>query len=509
MRALLDTNIVIHRENTKVTNLSIGQLFHWLDALHYEKLIHPYTVEELRKYSNKQIQDLYDAKLAAYTQMKSVAQQTQEFVELLNDAPETENAKVDNQLLCELYCNRADILITEDKEMRIKAERLGIGDRVFTINGFITKATSENPELIEYKALSVRKEHFGDIEVGNPFFDTFRDAYTKFDIWFSKKCDEEAYVCRNDKKEILGFLYLKTEDEKENYSDIIPAFEPMRRLKIGSFKVEASGFRLGERFIKIIFDNAIERNLNEIYVTLFIDRPELKALYDLLIRWGFYKHGIKITEGREETVLKKSLNVYSDAYTPKENFPNLKYSQQKFFLPIEAKYHTPLLPDSKLATENEVDFLGEQAHKYALQKVYISFSYKRNMRPGDLLVLYRKGTTEGRKGFESVVSTIGVIDEVKYDFIDKQEFLKYCENRTVFTPAELEKFWETKRTSLLVIKFIFVKSLNKRPNLIYLWDRGIVEQNKGPRPFDLISDDEFDSILQYSNTQIPTMRRDI
>ena len=67
MRALLDTNIVIHRENTKATSYSIGKLFYWLDKLHYEKLIHPYTVSELRKYHNPQMQDLYDAKLSAYS----------------------------------------------------------------------------------------------------------------------------------------------------------------------------------------------------------------------------------------------------------------------------------------------------------------------------------------------------------------------------------------------------------------------------------------------------------
>lgn len=295
MRALLDTNIVIHRENIRATNLSIGQLFHWLDVLHYEKLIHPYTVEELRKYSNEQMQALYDAKLASYTQMKSVAAQTASFIELLNDSPKTDNDRIDNQLLFELYCGRADILITEDRKMRLKAEKLGIADKVFTINAFITKATSENPTLIDYKALSVRKECFGNVDVSNPFFDTFRDAYPDFEKWFSRKCDEEAYICRNDKGGILGFLYLKTEDERENYSDITPVFKPMRRLKVGTFKVEASGFRLGERFIKIIFDNAIERHLNEIYVTLFMDRPELKALYDLLIRWGFDKYGIKRT----------------------------------------------------------------------------------------------------------------------------------------------------------------------------------------------------------------------
>ncbi len=506
MRALLDTNIVIHRENTKATNISIGQLFHWLDALHYEKVIHPYTVAELRKYSDESIQALYDAKLSAYVQMKSVATQTADFAKFLNDIPKTDNDVIDNQLLYEVYCGRVDILITEDRKMRLKAECLGLADKVFTINAFIAKAISDNPALIEYKALSVRKECFGNVDVSNSFFDTFREAYPGFENWFSKKCDEEAYICQNDKGDMLGFLYLKTEDETENYSDITPIFKPMRRLKVGTFKVEASGFRLGERFIKIIFDNAIERRLNEIYVTLFMDRPELKALYDLLLRWGFEEYGTKRTNGKDEIVLIKRLGIYNDAYTPKQNFPNIKYQRQKFFLPIEAKYHTPLLPDSQLKTENEVDFLGEKPHKYALQKVYISFSYKRNMNPGDFLVLYRKGITPGRKGYESVVSTIGVIDEVKYSFNSKEEFLKYCENRTVFTQEELESFWRTRKESLLVIKFIFVKSLNNRLNLIHLWENGIIPQNSGPRPFDMISDNDFDSMLRDSNTQVYVLR---
>ena len=175
-------------------------------------------------------------------------------------------------------------------------------------------------------------------------------------------------------------------------------------------------------------------------------------------------------------------------------------------MPIEAKYHTPLLPDSQLKAENEVDFLGDKPHRYALQKVYISFSYKRDMHPGDFLVLYRKGSTPGRKGYESVVSTIGIIDEVKYNFSSKEEFLKYCENRTVFTPEELDCFWQTKRGSLLVIKFIFVKSLSKRLNLKHFWDNGLIPQNSGPRPFDIMTDNNFDSILRDSNTEIYVLR---
>lgn len=41
MRALLDTNILIHREAAIVKNEDIGQLFNWLDKLHIDKVVHP------------------------------------------------------------------------------------------------------------------------------------------------------------------------------------------------------------------------------------------------------------------------------------------------------------------------------------------------------------------------------------------------------------------------------------------------------------------------------------
>ena len=499
MRALLDTNIIIHRENTKVTNYSIGLLYHWLDRLHYEKMIHPYSVKELRKYHNEQMQDIYDARLSAYSIMHSIAPQTDKFNQLLADTPKTENDLIDNQLLCEVFCGRVDILITEDRRMRIKAEKLGISDKVFTINAFITKASNENPALVEYKALSVKKVYFGDVDVSCSFFDTFRAAYADFNLWFARKSNEEAYLCRDDKNDILGFLYLKTEYGDENYADIIPPFSPKKRLKIGTFKVEASGFRLGERFIKIIFDNAIERKVDEIYVTLFTNRPELLALKDLLERWGFYVHGEKKGQNSNEIVLVKKMNCYQWDKTVQYNFPNLRYEHKKLFLPIEPQYHTRLLPDSIL--RNEIDLLGEEPQRYALQKVYISFSFARNMLPGDYILLYRKGTTPGRKGYESVVSTLGVIQEVKYNFASKEEFFKSCENRSVFSTEELEQFWREKRNKLLVIRFIVVGTFSKKVTLRQLWDENIVCFPNGPRSFDVIDDAEFDTILKKSATE--------
>ena len=134
-----------------------------------KKLIHPYSIAELRKYRNPQMQSLYDAKIDAYTEMRCIAPQTAEFTALLSDTPKTANDQIDNQLLCELYCKRADILITEDRRMRLKADRLGLSERVFTINSFIEKCTNENPDLIDYKVLAVKKELFGNIDVADPF----------------------------------------------------------------------------------------------------------------------------------------------------------------------------------------------------------------------------------------------------------------------------------------------------------------------------------------------------
>lgn len=500
MKALLDTNIIIHRENTQATNYSIGLLFYWLDKMHYDKCIHPLTVIELRKLKNSNMQQLYDAKLGAYIELKTIAPQTTDFMSKLTNLPKTQNDVIDNQLLYEVYSGRTDFLITEDRRMRNKAISLGIEDRVFSINSFVSKMTADNPELMNYKMLSVKKEYFGNIDVTDQFFDSFRSLYSKFDNWFAGKCNEKAYICKNDNNDILGFLYLKTENIDENYSDIAPAFAAKKRLKIGTFKVETSGFRLGERFIKIIFDNALERHVDEIYVTIFEGKSELAALENLLSRWGFYKYGKKIRDGKEETVLVKNIGIYDKGQTPKENFPNIIYNHQKFLVPIIPKFHTTLLPDSKLNTENEIDFLGQYPHRYALQKVYISFSFERNIFPGDIILFYRPGEHEGRKGYESVITTVGIVDEVQYNFSTKDDFFKHCQNRSVFANNELDSFWTKNQARLLVLKFIYVRSLKKKLNLSYLWDQEIVPYPNGPRPFTKITDQQFDMILSDSET---------
>ena len=100
------------------------------------------------------------------------------------------------------------------------------------------------------------------------------------------------------------------------------------------------------------------------------------------------------------------------------------------------------------------------------------------------------------------MTTVGIVENIKYNFKTKDEFLQTCKNRSVFTKDELEMFWSTKRNQLLVISFIFVKSLSHRLTLGYLWDNNIIQAPKGPRPFTRITDTQFNKILKDSNTTI-------
>jgi len=276
-------------------------------------------------------------KLDAYEEMRTIAPIAAEVAKLAAEYDKDENDKVDTALLNEVFQGRVDLLLTEDKKLRHKAEKLNLSHKVLSINAFISYATAENPALVEYKALAVEKKLIGDIDINNEFFNSLKSAYQGFEGWFASKCNEEAYICQDETGRILGFLFLKTETQSENYTDITPSFSPKKRLKVGTFKVDATGFRLGERFIKIIFDNALEQNVDEIYVTLFEDREELATLSNLLIRWGFLHFGHKTSTG--EAVLIKEMKLFNPLLSVKENFPNLLYSKQKFILPIYPQYH--------------------------------------------------------------------------------------------------------------------------------------------------------------------------
>lgn len=169
MRVLLDTNIIIHREASNVVNQDIGFLFKWLDDLHYQKCVHPVTVEEIRKHKDSKTVDTFIIKLSNYHRLKTKAPIHRMVHQVCPKIDKDENDLNDTILLNELLNNRVDIFISEDKQIFHKALILGVYDRVFTIDAFLEKVTAENPKLQTYKVLAVKQELFGQINLDDHF----------------------------------------------------------------------------------------------------------------------------------------------------------------------------------------------------------------------------------------------------------------------------------------------------------------------------------------------------
>ncbi len=497
MRILLDTNILIHREANRVLNEDIGTLFGWFDKLHYEKCIHPLSLAEIQKHKNDEIVNTIKAKIQNYALLKTEAPESQEIETIRDKYDRNENDAIDTSLLKEVFAERVNYLVTEDRKIHQKASDLGISNRVFSIDSFLEKVTAENPTLAEYKTLSVRKEYFGNIDINDNFFDSFRSDYQGFNKWFNSKADETAYICRSDQGQIVAFLYVKVEGEGENYSDINPIFNKKKRLKIGTFKVVSNGYKLGERFLKIIFDNALRNKVDEVYVTLFDKTEEQERLIGLLSDWGFVLFGVKHTPTGDEKVYVKDFNPVPDAEHPKQIYPFIDRKRRYFIVPIYPRYHTELFPDSILNNESPDDFIENQPHRNAIQKVYISRSFYKNLKPGDVIVFYRTGGY-----YRGVVTTIGVVENTIVNIQDENEFISHCRKRSVFTDNDLREHWNYNQTNRpFIVNFLYIYSLPKRPNLRSLIDMGVIRDTSSvPRGFEEITNDQFELILGASNT---------
>lgn len=494
MKALLDTNIIIHREANKIVSQDIGILYRWLDRGQYTKCIHSATIAEVKKNPNKETVDLFLVKLESYEVIDIPSPFQDEVKNVSDQFDTTDNDIVDTVLLNEVFVGRVDILITEDKKIHKKALELGIQDKVFTIDSFLEKTFAEHPELVNYKVLNVLKLKFGKIDLNDTFFDSLKEDYVGFDKWFIKKYDEEAYITINSNNGmLLSFLYLKVEDENENYSNINPQFSSKRRLKIGTFKVISNGFRLGERFMKIIFDNALKNHVQEIYVTVYDKRSEQRRLIDLLEQWGFVLWG---TKGEGELVYVRDFSPQFNIENLKSCFPYISKGRNVYVVPIYPEYHTELLPDSILNTESPKEFIEDFPHRNCINKVYVSRAMEPYPSVGDILVFYRTGGY-----YKSVVTTIGEVLEVKTDFQDENDFILYCRKKSVYPEQALREMWRYSARKPFVVNFLYDYSFPHRINMKELIDLKVLTGiNDAPRGFKPITKEQFEIILKETRS---------
>lgn len=497
MKVLLDTNIVIHRESV-VIDPDIGVLFRWLEKLNYIKCVHPISIKEIEKHKDAKIVQKMKIILENYYILKTQAPLCNNIKNFIDNNDKDDKEKNDSILLNELCCERVDYIITEDRGIHYKASLLKLSHKVFTIDTFLEKVTVENPDFVDYKVLSAKREYFGNINLQDKFFDSLKRDYDDdgFKQWFNKKSDETAYICETDGN-ITAFLYIKKEDETEDYSDIEPVFDKKKRLKIGTFKVESNGLGIGERFLKIIFENAIRQKAEEIYVTMFNKNNDHERLIRLLEEWGFFRWGRKTSEYGKEEVYVRDLRKKIDNNFPKKTYPFFSMSNNIFIVPIRPEWHTELLPDSILRTESFEDYKENKPIRNYISKIYVSHSRERNLKLGDLIIFYRTG---GR--YISIVTTIGIVENVITNIKNEEHFKNLCKKRSVFTDEQLSIEWNRYPSNKpFIVNFLYTYSFPKRPNLERLIELGVISDiTDAPRGFRKINKEDFTKIINETNS---------
>lgn len=308
--------------------------------------------------------------------------------------------------------------------------------------------------------MAIEYQKFSDIDLSNPFFNSLKEDYEEFPEWFKKKKDNHAYIHYSDdeNQEIDGFLYLK--DETEELHDVIPILPEKRRLKVGTFKINAHGTKLGERFLKKIFDIVIAKNYEAAYVTIF---DKHKPLIDLFETYGFIKKAKKNTPNGTEGVYVRDMNFIPNK-SLNFNYPLINTVNKKsYLLSLKPQFHSRLLPDSILKNEN-ASIVTDISETNSIHKVYLAAMKGMNeLVPGDVIVIYRTTDGQGAAEYRSVATSICVIEEYRniHTFSNEIDFLNYTEKYSIFSKQELSYFWNSKKYPH-IIKFSYNIALNKR-----------------------------------------------
>ncbi|MFX1296097.1 MAG: hypothetical protein ACFFD2_14765, partial [Promethearchaeota archaeon] len=398
MRILLDTNIIILRENYKVIQEDLQNLMRVIQKLDYKILLHPKSIEDINRDTDDKRRKITLSKFKTYDTLEISPDPNTDldFLDIIG-SPKTDNDIIDAFLLFAVYRNAVNFLVTEDLGIHRKAKITKLSERVFNVIEALDLFKKELPKVVKLPP-SLHKTTMANLDVNDSIFDSLRKDYPGFNNWYAKKSrtgrEGWAYIRNNGS---LGAVLLYKFEDKIIPSE--PLLERKKRLKIATMKVSYVGHKIGELLLKLSFELAIKNNIPEIYLTHFTKENDF--LVDLIEEYGFTKVSIikrNWTDIPEDVFLKKIEIEKEDIQnlTPieiaKMFYPNFYDGNEvkKYIIPIQPSYFNRLYTDfpGRQTTINE--HMGQFIIEgNTIKKAYLSHSSSKKMNIGDILLFYR------------------------------------------------------------------------------------------------------------------------
>lgn len=465
LRILIDTNIFIDSESNQIIRSDLANLQATCSENNVIILVHPASKNDIKRDLVKPRKEIHKSKFDKYPVLEDPGEPSSEFISIIGE-PKREQDIVDNKLLYAIYKNAVDYLVTEDKGIHTKANKLDLKDRVLTIEQAEEKITAT---FEKYIPIPVSLEHIPiyKLDLQSEFFNTLREDYgSEFNEWFTTKCKEGRMCWCYRQNEDLKALLIYDERKKQILRD-----HDEKVLKMCTFKVseEVRGSKIGELLLKMCFDFCNKNGLATAYVTLF---PEKTFLIELLEEFGF--EFVSKEPNGELKYLKDFLAPGSlDDLHPwvycKKYYPNFFDGARvrKFIIPIQPQFHNRLFADAKKEQLFIDEFEPIIVEQNTIKKAYICKSSITRIRPGDILLFYRSQIDQGITG-------IGIAEKVLRHPSKFDELTEFIGSRSVYSMKELKELYGDNALAILY------RYIGQLPSLILKDSLLELETIKGP-----------------------------
>lgn len=339
-----------------------------------------------------------------------------------------------------LYGKEIDYIISDNSFLHHLASLCGLENSIYTLDEFIDRCSADHREEDPLRGIKVTQRPLKTLNLGDPFFRIFLYDYPNFSSWFTQKGNDTVYVAFDSHKNLRALLKLKIETEREDYSDIVPTFKPARRLKVCSFKVDYQGERLVQRFLRIIFDEAKQEQVEEIYITIVKRTHQRRKLAQIMESWGFFLYGIK--QDREEVYVRNMKRQCLG--NPRLYYPEFDLNRDAVLLPIHESYARYLLPMINNGESND----DIEPYKNAINKIFVAGYDCPTINTGTTLLFLRYGNDTS-----PVIIGLGVAEDVAICPRTKEQMVQKCYKSSLLPKNQLQQLWRDD-SPIHLIKFL-------------------------------------------------------
>jgi GNAT superfamily N-acetyltransferase len=367
----------------------------------------------------------------------------------------------DLRLLAAVDSGAATYLVTEDRRLRKRAARAGIGsslasvDEALDLLGRLHPADAVPPPIVDL--IETYKVDFRQV-----LFDSLRDDYPEFDEWFRTKVAKDArgrrcwaVVDRDGKYDAIAIV--KIADEHPD--------NPRRTAtKISTFKVapHRAGEKVGELFLRAILEWAHGQPAVD---TLFVEvkpEPDKEPLRRFLEQFGFEKSAVEAKVNGDITYVKSLVAPATTRLSPfdfhvRYGPPALLGSARLFVIPVKPHWYLGLFPDSPtFGAFGALTLSGVAAPPTpfgnAIRKAYLCHSPTKTIPPGSTLLFYRSAEANGKgkaKG-GGAIQAVGVAER-SIRTANSERILSFVGRRTVYSAEDVGAMCEGSKAVLATL----------------------------------------------------------